>query len=79
MGGLLVGQSIQGAAVLVCFAKLFGGSVGVQNTGSTTLPALQWQVTGANARLAAGMLGEGGLEKQAQLLQFACGRKSQGQ
>ena len=44
LGGLKVSQSVQGAEVLVLFAQCFGGSIGVQSTGSgTSFPALVWE------------------------------------
>ena len=40
---------------------------------------LHWQVSGSNSRLAADMLGDARLDKQAQLLQFALGRTDESQ
>ena len=48
---LSLGQSIQGAEVLLLFAKCFGGSIGLQSKGSgACLPALLWQVHGPRSR-----------------------------
>ena len=56
---LIVSQSVQGAEVLILFAKCFGGSIGLACTGSgASLPALQWQVYGPRSRQAAIMLGK---------------------
>ena len=72
LSGLSVGQSVQGAEVLVLFTHSFGGSIGVQSSGSgTSFPTLHWQVSGSKSRRAAVMLGKAQLEKQAQLLQFS--------
>ena len=67
LSGLRVNQS----EVLFLYASLFGGSIGVGNSGSgTSFPCLHWQVSGEKAQRAAELLGKAQLEKQAQLLQF---------
>ena len=65
---LQIGQNVDSAEVLWNFAKMLGGTIYCQSSGTGTAKALlSWKARGDTARYAASMLGSAPSMKQAQL------------
>eukprot|EP00435_Cladocopium_sp_Y103_P024206 s1927_g5.t3 len=65
---LQVGQSVQGAAVLLRFRRAFGGGIYRLTDGcGLTVPTIIWHLAGRNLKRAANLLARNSYTKQAQL------------